>query len=634
MKPFLYSVAAVLVAFLPSACMSATTGQRAQDVTPANMSNMSNIPIAPMNRTLEQRLVPQVDALLVQLMAEGRDMRIDGQPVFTGQDKFLPGKIAVGMADLLLQQPRGQPAFDNYLAGFNRIANLTLEDDNATWGIYYYLLALSKLDDAGLLGQAVSEPTLARLRERLDWRSFVRSDALTLIDLPNNYYGVAFGIAELRHELGWEDDQAAEALLEKTLDHYRTYSAYGFADETDGQGRYDRYSVLLVGEIAHQFIRAGREPTAELKGWLKQSADLLLLRAGPDGDGFEYGRSIGSYGETAVLEVLSAAAVLGILSPEERDVAYTFSSRIAERYMDFWVDARTGSVDLWHQGRRTDAYRGKHRILGENLSLARQFFYTNALWNRIGYENRAPTADLAAWRSSRPRATLTWFSRGEYDRALVTIRDGTRLFGLPFISGGRGQHMNTPYFPIPFSPGLVDSAADAEFPQLTARFTLPDGDVLQPLAYYSDIRMTEQADTVRVHARAAELDRMGEVAPVADARMGVATDYEFSPGRVIRRDRYTPHADLGHARLEMEFASFGDAMGVERTGAKWRVLFAGDPLREFVVDGFEACAVTSTPSAEYRTPTGPFRSVVACHTDAQPLTRPFSLEWQVVYAQP
>ena len=85
--------------------------------------------------------------------------------------------------------------------------------------------------------------TLAKLRAKLDWRRFVRPD-LTLIDLPNNYYGVAFSIARLRYLLGWEDAAASEQLLARTLDHYRNYSGdYGFADETEGKGRFDRYSA-------------------------------------------------------------------------------------------------------------------------------------------------------------------------------------------------------------------------------------------------------------------------------------------------------------------------------------------------------------------------------------------------------
>src|SRR5205085_467734 len=165
---------------------------------------------------------------------------------------------------------------------------------------------------------------------------------------------------------------------------------YGFADETDGDGRFDRYSVLLIAEIAHRFTETGMIPTPEVRGWLRRSARLMLLRANMAGTGWEYGRSIGAYGETAALEILAAAADLGLLTVEERDMAYAYSARVAARYADFWLDPDTGSVNMWGRGRRTDAYRDRHRILGENLSLARQYIYTDAIWNRLGNRDRAP----------------------------------------------------------------------------------------------------------------------------------------------------------------------------------------------------------------------------------------------------
>ncbi|WP_426046167.1 hypothetical protein [Brevundimonas sp. TWP3-1-2b1] len=622
MKPGLSLACASVAALLVAGCMTPSSGR--------DMAARVTIPAA-MNQTVTQRLSPQVEALLVRLMAERREMVIDGQPVFGVTDKFLPGKIAVGMANLILETSADDPRRSAYIEGFRDLAALTVADVNTEWGIYYSLLALNRLQQAGLLADAVDPVTLARLRTQLDWRSFVRESDLTLIDLPNNYYGVAYSVAQLRNLLGWEDARAADALLDKTLAHYSTYSDFGFADETDGQGRFDRYSVLLIGEIAQRFIDVGREPPEQVKAWLRLSADLVLLRAGPDGDGFEYGRSIGAYGETAMLEVLTAAAVLGVLSPEEMDVAYALSSAITARYMDFWVDPDTGSVNLWDEGRRTDAYRGKHRILGENLSLARQHVYTNALWNRLGYEDRTPTADLAAWRRSRPRSTLTWFDRGVHDRALLTVIDGPRLFGLPIVNGGPTQHMNNPYFPIPFSPGLIAGSPDASFPQLITRVTLADGSVLQPLAWLSEVSHSEDGDIVRLDVRQSAMDRMGETAPVADDRISALTRYRFAPGEVARHDTYAAREGTGPVNLDFEFAAFQPVTSVRRDGAGWRIAYSGGPLEGLTVSGLETCA-TAPLGPEYQTPTGPFRSVVRCSSRARDTSIPLDLGWTLTYA--
>lgn len=584
----------------------------------------------PMDATIEDRLMPQLAGLLHQLLREKRAMRLDGVPVFDSGDKFLPGKIASGLHYLLLDTPRGDPKLAAYLAGYRDIADLTIDDTNDTWGIYYYISALYALKRAGLLDQAVRPETLAKLRDRLDWRSFVEPGSLKLLhDLPNNYYGVAFSVARLRYLLGWEDASASEALLRRMIEHYRAYSGrYGFADETEGHGRFDRYSILLIGEIAQRFIETGTTPDPQVKIWLRKSAELMLARASLTGEGWEYGRSIGTYGDTAFLEVLTAAAKLGVLSPRERDMAYALSSRIAARYADFWLNPATGSVNLWDEGRRTDGYRGKHRILGENLSLARQYIYTNALWNGLGYRRAAPSPGYAGWLKTLPPVTFTWFARGVYDRALLTLRDRGHVISLPIINGAEDQHMHNPYFPIPFSPGMLQGSADAEFPQLTPRLTLGDGSVLMPLAWFRGVSWQRQGKRTTVRWRQDALDRMGSNAPVADDRISVSTRYEFAPGRITRTDIYRAKAPVDLGEVTIEFASFS---GSARNTAPGVVAFGAGEVTGFSATGYSGCTVAPAEGRAYRAPTGAFTTLVRCRLGAKRLAAPLILTWTLRY---
>lgn len=564
--------------------------------------------VAPMDLTVRTRLMPQVEQLIAQLLREKRAMRLGGVAVFESGDKFLPGKIAAAMAYRIIALDKGDPRLEQRLRDFADIAELTIDDTNDSWGIYYYVSALHDLNESGLLEHALRPDTLAKLKQRLDWRRFVRPD-LTLIGLPNNYYGVAFSIARLRHLLGWEDASAADQLLARTLDHYRKYSGeYGFADETEGKGRFDRYSVLLIGEIAQRLVETGMAPSAEVKVWLRKSVDLLLPRFNLMGEGFEYGRSIGTYGETAFLEVLTAAALLDVLTPEEARMAYAFSSRISARYMDFWVNPATGSVDMWGQGRRTDAYRGIHRIFGENLSLARQHIYTNAIWNRLGYKGRAPDPAYARWLGTLPQSTTTWFARGEHDRAVVTVRDRGKVIGLPIINGAEGQHMHNPYFPVPFSPGMLQGAADAAYPHLVPRITLADGAVLMPLAFFKDVRVTRRGGTTEVRWRQEALDLMGEKDARPDRRANIETHYVLAPGRITRRDRLMLAPGVRAKQLDLEFATFSQ----KATSGTGGVRFASGEVRSFAAQGYGRCHADEADGSEYRAPTGHFRTVVRC----------------------
>ena len=584
-----------------------------------------------LQRSVEQAY-PQLEYLIQKLVKERENIVMDGEKALNSKDKFLPGKIATGLADLLVHLPANDPRLPGMLRDYADLADMTIGMNNESWGIYYYIGALHRLKKAGLLERAVRPATLERLRKQLDWRSFVRVPSYELIDLPTNYYGVAFSIARLRMLMGWEDTAGSEVLLDRMLKHYARYSGeYGFSDETDGQGRFDRYSILLSAEICERFIETGLEVTPELKALLRKSADVALNSARADGTGFTMGRSLGPYGETAMLEILSTAAYLEVLTPEEKEYAYAYSARIAERYMKFWYRDDMRSVDMWNDGRRTDAYRGKHRILGENFSLLHQLIATNAMWNRAGMKDVAPRQDLAAWlERSRPRFSLTRFARGEHDRALAIWRDKGHVFSLSLINGGQSQHANSPYYPLPFAHGVVSGVADSgpAHAQLMPKFTLADGSELIATAFLKDIQTREQSGGHAVTYRQDALTRLGKNLPVADPRIRVETEYTLQPGAITRTDRYTPAAPLDVARLTLEFGAFSSGATVEGN----KVRFSEGAVQAFEVGGLAACtARPAAGDAAWQAPYGQMNTVVSCASGAFSLRAPLVVSWTIRY---
>jgi hypothetical protein len=580
------------------------------------------------NQVVQNTLQPQAEELLQKLVKEGRKLTLEGVPVFDGTDKFLPGKIAVGLTDFLLALPKNDPRLPGFRQSFRRIAALTADDANDTWGIYYYLVALNGLREAGFLQDSVDRLTLAKLRVKLNWRMFV-DDSYTLIDHPTNYYCVALGIALLRTQMGWEDDSGAQKLFAKIMAQYQRYSGeYGFSDETDGEGRFDRYSVLLAGEIAHHFLETGNTVPPEALTWLKRSAQVMLSRMHADGEGFEYGRSLGPYSETALIEVLTSAAVAGVLTPAEKELAYSYAATAAHRYVSFWIDPTTGSVDMWSRGRRTDTYRGAFRRFGENLSLAHQFSYTNAIWNDLGYRDKPVMPDFAQALKQLPRQTVTWFARGQYDRMLLTRRDGDHIIGLPLINGGVSQHMHSPYFPIPFSRGMLAGVADGTKPLLLPLFTLADGSRLMPLAFMRDITVTTSGSRTKVTYQQSELDRLGGESPVADDRLAVATTYVLEPNRITRTDVYTPKAPLELSQTELDFGTFSQLAHA----AGRRTQFNDGAVSSFEVSGLEGCQASAIDSdADFESDEGAMRAKVVCTNAARTVRAPFTIAWTLQF---
>ncbi|WP_216594693.1 hypothetical protein [Halomonas sp. PR-M31] len=584
---------------------------------------------AALNQIIDREVLPQLDVFFEKLLAEKEDITLDGIQALNGKDKFLPGKIAIGLSYLLLNTPEESPEFDHYLEGYRKIADMTVDECNETWGIYYYLSALYRLKEADLLERAVSQKTLKKLKKKTDWRKFVDQDDYSLIKLPTNYYGVAFSIARLRYLLGWEDKSSSEKLLQKMMDHYREYSGdYGFSDETNGEGRFDRYSILLIGEISQRFIETGMDVTPQMKEWLRNAVDVILVRLNEDGHGFSFGRSIGAYGDTAFLEVLSAAAYLDVLTPKEKEMAYAFASKATQRYVSFWYDDDMKSVDLWDKGRTTDDYRGKHRILGENLSLSHQLIYTANLWNEIGYKDKIPSNDFVAWLKELPTSTITWFAKGEYDRALVTYRDQNHVISLPLINGGKSQHMNNPYYPIPFSNAMLEGTPDEDYPQLLPRFRLADGDELIPAAFIRNVQTSREGSDFTVTYEQHEVDRLGKRRPIKDDRLKVETQYDFSPGKITRTDVYRSDEKLEVDNIRLEFASFSEDATIDGN----TVMFDRGAVTEFSISGLDVCKVESVNGEPpYQTPVGPLLTLVTCETGDMTMEEPLKISWSIKY---
>nr|WP_298378751.1 hypothetical protein [uncultured Halomonas sp.] len=584
---------------------------------------------APLNQMIDREVLPQLDVFFEKLLAEKEDITLDGIQALNGKDKFLPGKIAIGLSYLLLNTPEESPRFDHYLEGYRKIADMTVDERNETWGIYYYLSALYRLKEAGLLERAISQKTLKKLKKKTDWRKFVDQDDYSLIKLPTNYYGVAFSIARLRYLLGWEDKSSSEKLLQKMMDHYREYSGdYGFSDETNGEGRFDRYSILLIGEICQRFIETGMDVTPQMKEWLRNAVDVILVRLNEEGHGFSFGRSIGAYGDTAFLEVLSAAAYLDVLTPKEKEMAYAFATRATQRYVNFWYDDDMKSVNLWDKGRTTDDYRGKHRILGENLSLAHQLIYTANLWNEIGYEGKTPSDDFDAWLKELPTSTITWFAKGDYDRALVTYRDQNHVISLPLINGGKSQHMNNPYYPIPFSNAMLEGTPDEDYPQLLPRFRLADGDELIPAAFIRNVQTSQEGSDFTVTYEQQEVDRLGKRRPIKDDRLKVETQYDFSPGKITRTDVYRSDEKLEVDNIRLEFASFSEDATIDGN----TVTFDKGDVTEFSISGLDVCKVDSVNGEPpYQTPVGPLLTLVTCETGDMTMVEPLEISWSIKY---
>lgn len=534
---------------------------------------------------IRQGIHPFMKELFYRIAEGGDGLQMDGVWVYNENAQFIGGKVINFCGYVVTELMEGREREEGLKALaqiIERSAALPME----TWGILNAVTGLYRLEQKGVREQAAAPELWEELKARLDWRTFVDcKNHLALIQLPTNYYGVAYGIARYRELLGWDEEGYSRQLLNRFLEHIKAYSGdYGFMDETQGQGRFDRYSILVPAEIANTVWNTGIEGALpdQIAFMLRKSAEICLSLANSKGQGFAYGRSTGAYGDTGVMEVLWAAARGdGILSTGEKMTAYRYCAAIVRRFREFWIDGEMESVNLWEKGRRTDSYRNKNRILSETLSLCMQ---VAALY---GWER---PEGAASWPEEDGKGTtgqVAVFARGEYDRALAVVRSRGHVFQLPVICGGDSYYRASPYLPIPYEPFFITGVPEEAYADLVPQLILESGQAVMPVAYMKDLAWHQGEGDFFIRWRQDEqcVVNGGGMEPFS----GIVseTEYCFRDGEIERTDTFYIKGSVSVTGARMEFLTFSE----EPQEEQGRIRFARGGLRQVSAEGFEGWKV-------------------------------------------
>jgi hypothetical protein len=590
-------------------------------------------------RVIAESIIPHLEYYVSQVHLYKKELTIDGVLGFTDKDVFVPGKVANAASYLMSNTDPCCDKYEEIVQKTRDILDFTAGIEMSTWGYINYVIGLYRLKQKGIFEKVVKPETEELLRKVIDWRTFVNVSDLSLIDKPTNYYNVAFAVAKYRELLGWENEGYSIKLFEKLMEHIKAYSGeYLFMDETKGEGRFDRYSVLVAGEVATILHETDMPiPDIVLK-MLRKSTEIYLDIANSFGHGFSYGRSIGAYGDTSALEVLSISAVLNILKSEEKDLAYTYNVKIAEKFRDFWIDKDMKSINMWDHGRRTDAYRNKGRILGENLSLCMQVISSYEHWVEAGYEAKECDSNFLEALNNRNPYRLYRFCGEGQDRAMAIIRDQGHVFSLPLINGGggtagdkggNGYYCKTPYLPVPHEDCVLEGTPDTTHPYLVPRVVLEDGTELMPVAYIKEIMDEVDGDEFKIIYTQDEVCKLGESYPQKDAIMSSKTIYTITPGIIEREDIFYPQEELSIKEIKMEFATYGKtALQTEN-----KVSFEDSSITDIEAFGMVERQVSDIDpkNNDYHTPHGALRTKVEWKSTSKKTKEPISIKWKMSY---
>src|SRR6476620_3462913 len=171
--------------------------------------------------------------------------------------------------------------------------------------------------------------------EQKAWRSLLNPERFydpktnRVIELPDNYLGVAARIASISYELGISTDRA---FLDRLLDRAAIQFTSGkiFADDSPPTGRYDRYSNEYARYIWEAAEMAGRKDILDkVRPSLKAQMRLWWDVVSEDGYGYNWGRSQG------IVSYLDTPEIAGFLADhaEFRPAPLT---EIAALYYQSW----------------------------------------------------------------------------------------------------------------------------------------------------------------------------------------------------------------------------------------------------------------------------------------------------------
>ena len=203
--------------------------------------------------------------------------------------------------------------------------------------------------------QSLSESERTEWLSLLDPARFYDVKKRQVINLPENYLGVAVRVAAMSWQMGILKDRAfLDSLVERAAEQFTSGAIY--SDDNPPTGRYDRYSNEYARFCWEAAGIAGRKDIQDkLRGSLKQQMQLWWDLVSPAGYGYNWGRS---QGLVSYLDSVEIAAFLGD-NPEFRpaplaDIASIYN--LAWRWMRADYSDKTHMFTVFAFGRGNYSY--------------------------------------------------------------------------------------------------------------------------------------------------------------------------------------------------------------------------------------------------------------------------------------
>ncbi len=327
--------------------------------------------------------------------------------------------------------------------------------------------------NANPVWQGLNEEERQAWRKLLDVSAFYDPKTQQVINLPENYLGVAARIAAISYQLGLLKDRALlESVIARAARPFNNGGIY--SDDAPPSGRFDRYSNEYARFVWEAAEAASRPDILEvvwpsLKEQMRLWWDLIL----PDGYGYAWGRSMGVVSYEDTLEIVGFLARHPEFRPAPLD-------ELASAYYQAWhwlrhdYSDKTRMLSVFAFGRGNYSYIKRDREWQQTTS----FFGKTALAHALLMEalKRENIKEFSPEIVRRDLARFEFFRRGDRPAGVWLVRQGSIYFTLPIATGTKPGVAD--YLPAPYGlPGFANPVEQV-YPSLVPFLELGDGRVL------------------------------------------------------------------------------------------------------------------------------------------------------------
>jgi len=411
----------------------------------------------------------------------------------------------------------------------------------AALALRYFGERLGEADEEGgnVVWQKLTPSERDEWRSLLDVRRFYDPVARQVINLPENYHGVAARTAAIGYRMGIAQDRAPlDALIDRAASQFT--HGHLFADDAPPTGRYDRYSneyARYLWEAASLANRA--DILASLRPSLGVQMRLWWDLVSDDGYGYQWGRTLGIVSYLDTLEIVAFLAEHPEFRPAPLVDLVSLYGRAWARLRHDYQDGRH-LLPVFAFGRGNFSYITPEREWQQTTGFFGKAQVANAILEPV--LKREALATCPERPALGPVSRFEFFqSGGDRVAGVWLVRQGPLHFALPITTGTRPGIAD--YLPAPHGlPGFA-APVEQDLPALVPYLELQD---------HQTIVASDGADEIHASPNGRELHAVwhrwarvgGAVGQLVDPGLTSDVRWTIRDGALARTETLTSRAPM------------------------------------------------------------------------------------------